>query len=165
MCPAVCWIGPSDCADPFSSSLQYVLLSVHTQSTLAAPSELLKAGLGFYAILLNSESRLFTVMLPCISGRPVGSMGFGVREGSSVGMDGRKGSPGKGRPELALKGNSRQRHKWKAAWRADLPGKRSHGENRRKQLIDEMLWKFLGLVGWGNDRLNRFLCCRTYQSL
>lgn len=68
-------------------------------------------------------------MLPCISGRPVGSMGFGVRQGSSVGTDGRRGSLGKGRPELALEGKSRQRHKWKAERRADLPGKRSHAEN------------------------------------
>ena len=106
---------PSDCADPFSSSLQYLLLSVYTQSTLAAPSELLKAGLGFYAMLLNSESRLFTVMLPCISGRPVGSMGFGVREGSKCGHGrqegGVRGRGGQSWPSKGIRGrdtNGRQ---------------------------------------------------------
>lgn len=89
---------------------------------------MLKAGLGFN-IFLNSESRLFTAVLPCISGRPVGSMGFGARQGSSVGTDCRRGSLGKGRPELALEGKLRQKHKWKAERRADLPGKRSRAEN------------------------------------
>lgn len=57
---------------------------------------MLKAGLGLNTIFLSSESRLFTAVLPCISGRPVGSMGFGVRQGSSVGTDGRRGESGKG---------------------------------------------------------------------
>ena len=37
MCPACAGSGPSDCADPVSSSLQYVLLSLHAQSTLSSP--------------------------------------------------------------------------------------------------------------------------------